>query len=70
MTERESGLRSYVMDHPDLNDYARFRAAGERFGLDFHRWPSTARSGLLRGMMSIQSWFATTCSPNGSSMSR
>jgi alpha-1,4-glucan:alpha-1,4-glucan 6-glycosyltransferase/4-alpha-glucanotransferase len=48
MTERESGLRSYVMDHPDLNDYARFRAAGERFGLDFHRWPSTARSGLLR----------------------
>lgn len=48
MAQHESGLRDYVMDHPDLNDYARFRAAGERFGLDFHRWPSTARSGLLR----------------------
>ncbi|MFI5035654.1 MAG: 1,4-alpha-glucan branching protein GlgB [Acidimicrobiales bacterium] len=48
MAAQESGLRHYVMDHPDLNDYARFRAAGERFGLDFSRWPSTARSGLLR----------------------
>ena len=44
----DSRLSSYVMEHPDVNDYARFRAAGERFGLDFHRWPSTARSGLLR----------------------
>ena len=43
-----SALYSYVMENPDVNDYARFRAAGERFGLDFHRWPSTARSGLLR----------------------
>jgi alpha-1,4-glucan:alpha-1,4-glucan 6-glycosyltransferase/4-alpha-glucanotransferase len=48
MAQHESGLRSYVMNHPDLNDYARFRAAGERFGLDFHKWPSTARSGMLR----------------------
>ncbi|MGA7833858.1 MAG: 4-alpha-glucanotransferase, partial [Acidimicrobiales bacterium] len=48
MSEHESGLRTYVLDHPELNDYARFRAAGERFGLDFHQWPSTARSGLLR----------------------
>lgn len=48
MSQRESGLRAYVLSHPELNDYARFRAAGERFGLDFHQWPSTARSGLLR----------------------
>ncbi len=48
MSEHESGLRAYVLEHPELNDYARFRAAGERFGLDFHQWPSTARSGLLR----------------------
>jgi alpha-1,4-glucan:alpha-1,4-glucan 6-glycosyltransferase/4-alpha-glucanotransferase len=48
MSQHESGLRAYVLAHPELNDYARFRAAGERFGLDFHRWPSTARSGLLR----------------------
>ncbi|MBW4029566.1 MAG: 1,4-alpha-glucan branching protein GlgB [Acidobacteria bacterium] len=44
----ESGLRSYVTDHPEVNDYARFRAAGERFGRDFRHWPSVARSGLLR----------------------
>ena len=48
IAQHEHGLRSYVMDHPELNDYARFRAAGERFGLNFHTWPSTARSGLLR----------------------
>ena len=44
----ESGLRSYVTEHPEVNDYARFRAAGERFGRNFREWPSTARSGLLR----------------------
>ncbi len=44
----ESGLRSYVTDHPEVNDYARFRAAGERFGRNFRDWPSTAKSGLLR----------------------
>ena len=44
----ESGLRSYVTDHPEVNDYARFRAAGERFGRNFRQWPSVAKSGLLR----------------------
>ena len=44
----ESGLRSYVTEHPEVNDYARFRAAGERFGRNFREWPSTAKSGLLR----------------------
>ncbi len=44
----ENGLRSYVTEHPEVNDYARFRAAGERFGRDFRHWPSVARSGLLR----------------------
>ena len=48
MAEHETGLRAFVTNHPEVNDYARFRAAGERFGRDFHRWPSTARSGLLR----------------------
>ncbi len=41
-------LQSFVVAHPDVNDYARFRAAGERFGTDWRRWPSTAQSGLLR----------------------
>ena len=44
----ENGLRGYVTEHPEVNDYARFRAAGERFGRDFRQWPSVARSGLLR----------------------
>ena len=44
----ESGLRSYVTEHPEVNDYARFRAAGERFGRNFRHWPSVAKSGLLR----------------------
>ncbi len=48
MVEHETGLRAFVTNHPEVNDYARFRAAGERFGRDFHQWPSTARSGLLR----------------------
>ena len=48
MAEHETGLRAFVTNHPEVNDYARFRAAGERFGRDFRRWPSTARSGLLR----------------------
>ena len=48
VAQHESGLQSFLMDHPDVNDYARFRAAGERFGLDFHHWPTTAKSGLLR----------------------
>ncbi len=48
MAAHETGLRGFVTNHPEVNDYARFRAAGERFGRDFHQWPSTARSGLLR----------------------
>jgi len=48
MVQHETGLRAFVMNHPEVNDYARFRAAGERFGRDFNLWPSTARSGLLR----------------------
>ena len=48
MDHDDGGLRSYVIENPDANDYARFRAAGERFGLDWRQWPSTTRSGLLR----------------------
>ena len=48
MVHDDDGLRRYVVDHPEVNEYARFRAAGERFGLDWNQWPSTARSGLLR----------------------
>ena len=44
----EDGLRSFVTEHPEVNDYARFRAAAERFGRNFRQWPSTSRSGLLR----------------------
>jgi 4-alpha-glucanotransferase len=33
---------------PELETYARFRAAGERFGLDWRRWPARARDGSIR----------------------
>ena len=48
MADADHAVATFVMARPDVNDYARFRAAGEQFGLDWRRWPSTARSGLLR----------------------
>ncbi len=48
MTRHESSLRNFVTHHPEVNDYARFRAASEHFGRDISTWPATARSGLLR----------------------
>jgi 4-alpha-glucanotransferase len=33
---------------PELETYARFRAAGERIGLDWRRWPARVRDGEIR----------------------
>ena len=41
-------LRRFVRHRPEVEPYARFRAAGERWGLDWRRWPSAARDGVLR----------------------
>ena len=45
---RETALRNFMFERPDLVDYARFRAAGDRFGIDWHNWSGPLRRGLLR----------------------
>ena len=47
-TGRETALRNFMFERPDLIEYARFRAAVDRFGFDWHAWPGPLRSGLLR----------------------
>ncbi len=34
-------LRGFADSHPELVAYARFRAAGERYGRDWRRWPTS-----------------------------
>jgi 4-alpha-glucanotransferase len=46
--ERAAALRGYVERTPALKDYARFRAAGDRFGCAWASWPAPARGGRLR----------------------
>lgn len=40
-------LDGYLTDRPDVRDYAAFRAAVEKLGPDWRRWPARARGGLL-----------------------
>lgn len=42
---RREDLRRFVERHPHAADYARFRAAGERFRAPWPAWPEPARSG-------------------------
>ncbi|HEV3212410.1 MAG TPA: 1,4-alpha-glucan branching protein GlgB [Acidimicrobiales bacterium] len=39
---------AYLADRPSVADYARFRAAGERHGIDWTRWPAALRDGRIR----------------------
>ena len=45
--EPDKAFRRYRREHPELEDYARFRAAGERLGLEWRRWPSRLRGGSI-----------------------
>ncbi len=47
-TGRETALRNFMFERPGLVDYARFRAATDRFGVNWHAWPGPLRGGLLR----------------------
>ena len=47
-TGRETALRHFLFERPELVDYARFRAATDRFGVNWHSWPGPLRGGLLR----------------------
>ncbi|MBK6917904.1 MAG: 1,4-alpha-glucan branching protein GlgB [Deltaproteobacteria bacterium] len=44
---RRDAFDAFVAARPELVDYARFRAAQERFGVAWDRWPETARAGVL-----------------------
>ena len=44
---RETALRNFMFDRPDLVEYARFRAAVDRFGMNWYSWPGPLRGGLL-----------------------
>ncbi len=38
---RTAAYRRFVADHPDVEAYAFFQAAGERFGRDWRAWPAS-----------------------------
>jgi 4-alpha-glucanotransferase len=42
-----TGLAEYVANTPHAKDYARFRAAGEKYGTCWQEWPQAARDGQL-----------------------
>ena len=46
-TSRRGDLLRYIESHPDLEDYARFRAACDRCRTSWWNWPEPARSGTL-----------------------
>ena len=41
-------LRNFVAGHPHAEDYARFRAVGERRRAPWPAWPAPLRDGVLR----------------------
>jgi 4-alpha-glucanotransferase len=45
---RAASYRRYAREHPQLGYYATFRAAIEKAGADWHRWPTAWRSGTIR----------------------
>jgi 4-alpha-glucanotransferase len=44
----DADLRRTLRHRPEVETYARFRAAGERFGLDWRSWPAGIRDGTIR----------------------
>ena len=46
-SRRRDALEEFAREHPALDDYARFRAAGERWGVNWRVWPGPARDGRL-----------------------
>ncbi len=45
--ERVAAFRNYLADQPEVAKYARFRAAGERYGTDWRAWPAGMRDGVI-----------------------
>lgn len=42
-------FKKYLEQHPELTDYAKFRAVGERLKSTWDQWPARLRDGQLRG---------------------
>jgi alpha-1,4-glucan:alpha-1,4-glucan 6-glycosyltransferase/4-alpha-glucanotransferase len=40
-------LGAFIAERPAVVDYARFRAAGDRLGIDWHQWPRRLREGSI-----------------------
>jgi 4-alpha-glucanotransferase len=47
-TRRMDSLRNFLTTHPHAEDYARFRAVGERRRAPWPAWPAPLRDGVLR----------------------
>jgi 4-alpha-glucanotransferase len=47
-TSRMDALRNFLTTHPHAEDYARFRAVGERRRAPWPAWPAPLRDGVLR----------------------
>lgn len=45
--EREHAFQSFLKEKPDADDYARFRAVGERHGLNWRAWPDSIKNGVI-----------------------
>lgn len=48
--ERFSVFQAYVNTHSSLEEYASFRAAGEKYGLFWDNWPDSTRNTKLRNV--------------------
>jgi 4-alpha-glucanotransferase len=46
-SERQAAFERYVADNPAVEDYARFRAAGEQLRTPWRDWPAPQRDGTL-----------------------
>jgi 4-alpha-glucanotransferase len=44
---RGDDLQAFLRRRPEAEDYARFRAAGQRHGLDWRRWPTPLYDGTI-----------------------
>jgi len=47
-SSRQDAFHAYLETHPILQDYARFRAAGEKLRASWWVWPQPMRDGVLR----------------------
>ena len=45
---RQAAFAEFAASQPELDDYARFRAAGEHFGAPWPDWPQPLRDGRIR----------------------